>query len=154
MRKESLLGLPRAQRKEMEGLIDRQGIKGMAMRSYVSERTYAHVHNVGLFAATVVLARMENSSAVRTSSTFQNRFLDASGLFRKGVKIEGHGNARCFQELKAEDEVALDTMLCSAYVGDVLVTVTAYGAQPLDTEGITTLVRTQLDRIAEPGEAV
>ncbi|GAA3863793.1 hypothetical protein GCM10023084_16270 [Streptomyces lacrimifluminis] len=154
LRKESLRGLPRDQRKELEGMIDQQRIKGMAARSYFSDRTYAHVRNVSVSSVTVVLARMENRSAVRRSSTFQNRFLDASGLFRKGMKIEGHDDARCFQRLKGEDDVALDRMLCSAYVGGVLVTVTAYGAQPLDTKGITTLVRTQLDRITEPGEAV
>ncbi|MGY1498958.1 hypothetical protein ACW4TU_20570 [Streptomyces sp. QTS52] len=153
LRKESLRGLPRAQRKELEGMIDRQRIKGLVARSYLSDLSYARVHTASVSSVTVVLVRMDRS-AVRDSSTFQNRFLDASGLFRKGVKIKGHDNARCFQPLKGGDEVQLDRMVCSAYVGDVLVAVTAYGARPLDTEGITTMVRAQLDRIVEPGEAV
>ncbi|WP_241826884.1 hypothetical protein [Streptomyces graminilatus] len=153
LRKESLSGLPRAQREKLEGMIDRRRIKGLVARSYFRDRTYAYVNGMSVSSVTVVLVRMDRSAA-RDSATFQNRFLDASGLFRKGAKIKGHDNARCFQPLKGGDKKELGRMLCSASVGDILVTVTAYGAQPLDTEGITTMMRAQLDRIVEPGEAV
>ena len=153
LRKEALRGLPRTQRKQLERQIDRQRIKGMAMRSYFSYASHGYRNDEGISSVSIVLAQTENRAAVRRSSMLQNEFLDSSGLFRKGPKIKGYENARCFQAPEGDEE-ELDLMLCSAYVGDVLVSVTAYGAQPLDTAGIATLVRTQLDRIAEPGEAV
>ncbi|MCZ0988467.1 hypothetical protein [Streptomyces diastatochromogenes] len=153
LRKESVSGLPRSLRRRLEQQIDRQHIKGMAMRSYFSGASQADMWNEGDYSVSIVLARMEDSAAVRSASTAQNAFLDALGSLRPGPKIQGHENARCFRSPKGTDE-DLDTVLCSAYVGDILVTATATGGQPLDTEGVAKLLRTQLDRIAEPGEAV
>ncbi|WP_234358386.1 hypothetical protein [Streptomyces sp. NRRL B-24085] len=153
LRKEALRGLPRSQRKQLERQIDRQRISGMAMRSYYSGKTSAASTNDGIYSVSVVLAQMANRAAVRNSSRAQNDFLAALDVFEDGPKIKGHEDARCFR-LSADDDEDLDMMLCSAYVGDVLVSVTAYGAHPLDSKGVAMLVRTQLDRIAEPGEAV
>ncbi|MFF3347247.1 hypothetical protein [Streptomyces sp. NPDC002779] len=147
LRKESLRGLPRTQRRQLEEQIDKARITGMAMRSYVD------TENGGAFTASVVLSQMENRSTVRGSSTFQSELLDSLGFFRDGPKIKGYKNARCFLSPKDED-VALDYLYCSAYQGDVLITVTADGVGPLDTDGIADLLRVQLDRIAEPGKAV
>ncbi|MBA4866740.1 beta-lactamase family protein [Streptomyces sp. PSKA54] len=61
---------------------------------------------------------MENRKAVRDIVTFQNEFLDALKIFRKGPKIKGHKTAHCFLPPTDKNE-KLDTMLCSAYVGDV-----------------------------------
>ncbi|MCX5256178.1 hypothetical protein OOK27_18935 [Streptomyces canus] len=153
LRKEALRGLPRSQRKQLERQIDRQRLSGMAMRSYFSGESYASSQNSGIYSVNVVLAQMANRTAVRNSSEAQNEFLAALDLFKEGPKIKGHDDARCFRLPGSTDE-DLDMMLCSAYVGDVLVSVTAYGARPLDTKGVAMLLRTQLDRIAEPGEAV
>ena len=153
LRKEALRGLPRSQRKQLERQIDRQRLSGMAMRSYFSGESYASSQNSGIYSVSVVLAQMANRTAVRNSSEAQNEFLAALDLFKEGPKIKGHDDARCFRLPGSTDE-DLDMMLCSAYVGDVLVSVTAYGARPLDTKGVAMLLRTQLDRIAEPGEAV
>lgn len=153
LRKEALRGLPRSQRKQLERQIDRQRLSGMAMRSYFSGESYASSQNSGIYSVSVVLAQMANKTAVRNSSEAQNEFLSALELFKEGPKIKGHDDARCFRLPGSNDE-DLDMMLCSAYVGDVLVSVTAYGARPLDPKGVAMLLRTQLDRIAEPGEAV
>ena len=153
LRKESVSGLPRTQRKLLEREIDRQRIKGMAMRSYFSGESYAYLQDEGIYSASLVLAQMDNKAAVRNSSTSQNEFLAALDVFREGPKIKGYDNARCFR-LPGSTEKELDMMLCSGYVGDVLVTATAYGAHPLDTAVVAKLLRTQLDRIAEPGESV
>ncbi|MFI0512393.1 hypothetical protein ACH3Y9_20115 [Streptomyces sp. WSLK1-5] len=152
LRKEALRGLPRSQRKQLERQVDRQRISGMAMRSYFSGETYGYFRT-GIYSVSVVLAQMANRTTVRNSSKAQNDFLAALDVFEEGPKIKGHEDARCFR-LSADDDEDLDMMLCSAYVGDVLVSVTAYGAHPLDSKGVAMLVRTQLDRIAEPGEAV
>lgn len=45
-------------------------------------------------------------------------------------------------------------MYCFARQGDVLVTATADGVSPMSTKGAAQLLKKQLDRIAEPGEAV
>jgi len=150
LRKKSVSGLPRTQRKQLEKLIDRQRIKGMAMRSYVSQASQGWKD---LYSVSIVLAQMENRAMVRASSTAQNRFLGAQDTVRKGPKIKGHDNAQCFR-IPGSDKDGLAMAFCSGYVGDVLVNATAYGTDPLDIEGIAKLLTVQLDRIAEPGEAV
>ncbi|MDN0194266.1 hypothetical protein [Streptomyces sp. S.PNR 29] len=153
LRKEALSDLPRSQRKRLEKEIDRQRVTGMAMRSYLSTDNLSYTYTKKAFTMSIVLARMESRAAARNNVSFQNEFLDALGVFRKGPAIDGHQNAHCFLPPKDADE-DLESMFCSAYVGDVLVTATADAARPLDTKGAALLLREQLDRIADPGEAV
>ncbi|MER6130471.1 hypothetical protein [Streptomyces sp. NPDC001815] len=151
LRKRPLRDLPRSQRLRLEKQIDKGRIKDMAMRSYLSPPdTLGYSGKV--FTADIVLSRMDKK-AVRGTAAFQSEFLSTLGAFREGPKIEGHKNARCFLSPKVADK-KLDMMFCSASRGDVLVGVTAYGVKPLNTRGVASLVREQLDRIAEPGEAV
>ncbi|MFI1359111.1 hypothetical protein ACH4TV_36915 [Streptomyces sp. NPDC020898] len=164
LRKESLSGLPRSQRRQLEKQIDRQRIKGMAMRSYLSKEASSLSDNEGAYSVSVVLARMGSSAAVRDLGTFQQEFLDTLDVFRAGPAIEGHKNAKCFlppnddeiegSEAGEDTGPGLETMYCSAYQGDVLVTATADGPAPLDTKGVAMLLSEQLDRITEPGMAV
>jgi hypothetical protein len=155
LRKESLHDLPRSQRLRLEKQIDKQHIKGMALRSYLStdKAGDSTLYADKAFTVDVVLAQLESSAAVRDISTFQSEFLSALTVFRKGPAIQGHKNAHCFLPPKEAGE-KLDMMFCSAYQGDVLVTATAYGVRPMDTKSAAALLRTQLDRIAGPGEAV
>ncbi|WP_416976249.1 hypothetical protein [Streptomyces sp. T028] len=153
LRKEALKDLPRSQRKRLEQRIDKQRIKGMAMRSYLSEETSALDVNDGVYSVNVTLSQMDNKAAVRDIATFQGEFLDALDVFRKGPAIKGHKNAKCFLPPK-DDDSDLEGMFCSAYVGEVLVSLTAEAVKPLDTKGVALFLREQLDRIAEPGEAV
>ncbi|GAB2752956.1 hypothetical protein [Streptomyces bullii] len=153
LRKEALNGLPRTQRKRLEKAIDRQRITGLAMRSYVSTTDLAPAFTADAFTMRVELARMDNRAAVRDVARFQSEFLAALDVLRKGPKIEGHENAHCFLPPK-DSEQDLETMFCSAYVGNVLVTATADGAKPLDTKGAAGLFTEQLDRVSEPGKAV
>ncbi|MEV8461506.1 MULTISPECIES: hypothetical protein [Streptomyces] len=152
LRKQSLKDLPRTLRKRLEKEIDRQRITGMAMRSYVSGEASLYNED-GVFTMRLVLARMDSKTAVRNTARSQSAFLDALEIFRAGPKIEGHKNASCFLPPK-DDDSELDTMVCTAYVGDVLVTATADGPKPLDTKGAAELLRRQLDRIQDTGEAV
>lgn len=153
LRKKSVRELPRAQRKLLEAEIDRQGVRSMAMRSYFSGGARPYLQNEGIYSVSVVLVRMEDRSAVRDLSLAQNRTLDALDGFREGPRIKGDGNAECFRA-PAGTADDLDVILCSGYVGDVLVSATAYGAEPLDSSGFAEFLRTQLDRVDEPGEAV
>ncbi|MFD5815227.1 hypothetical protein [Streptomyces sp. NPDC127038] len=149
--KQSLRGLPRSQRREMEKRIDKQHIKGIAMRSYLNAGST--IGDAATYTAEIELSRIEDRQAVRNMSTLQNEFFDALEVFRSGPRIEGHKNARCFLPPTDKKE-KLDMMFCSGYQGDVLVSATAFAAKPLDTKSVARLFREQLDRIQEPGEAV
>lgn len=155
LNRESLRDLPRSQRRELEKRADRLRMKGMAMRSYFSAYGSGLSEDLSedIYSVSIVLSQMENRAAVRDAATFRNELLGALDFFRKGPQVKGHKNAKCFLAPKEVTE-GIDSMYCSAYVGDILVTVTADGVRPLDSKGVAMLLSTQLDRIAEPGEAV
>ncbi|KMS69525.1 hypothetical protein ACM01_34750 [Streptomyces viridochromogenes] len=155
LRKESLRDLPRSQRRQLEKRMDKRPIKGMAMRSYYNTEgtSYYEDEAKDTYTVSIVLSRLESTAAVRNTSRFESEFLDALDIFREGPKVKGHKNAKCFLPPKDTDE-DLESMYCTAYVGDVLVTATADGIKPLDTKGAALLLATQLDRIAEPGKAI
>jgi hypothetical protein len=157
LRKESLSDLPRSERRQLARQIDKQDIRGMAMRSYLGTGgSYGSEDNFTVsedaFTVSIELVRMDRGAA-RERAAFQKDFIEILDVFRKGPKIKGHKNAHCFLPPK-EAEMEIDAMFCMAVQGDVLVTVDAYGMKPLHTKGVAQLVREQLDRIAEPGEAV
>lgn len=153
LRKKSLSGLPRTQRKRLERQIDRQRVTGMAVRSYFSAEADGYGADGGISSVRIVLSRMKDKGAVRDSARYQNELFGAVDVFRKGPKIKGHPHAKCFLTPKGTAK-ELDGMICSAYVGDVLIALTADGAKPLDTDAVATLLRTQLNRIDEQGVAV
>ncbi|MET8225528.1 hypothetical protein [Streptomyces sp. NPDC005301] len=154
LRKESIKGLPRSQRRQLEREIDRQRIKGMAMRSYLGTASPGSSFDGDkLFVVDVVLSQMGSRGAVRSVATAQQDFFDALHVFRKGPKIEGHKNAQCFLPPTDADE-KLDMMVCSAYEGDILISATATGTKSLDKKGVAELLRKQLDLVSDPGEAV
>ncbi|MEU8992789.1 hypothetical protein AB0C98_41495 [Streptomyces sp. NPDC048558] len=152
LRKESFKDLPRSERRKLEKELDKRGLKGMAMRSYYNADPY-DVHHKTAFSVSVVLARMESRDDARDVATAQNEFLSAIGIFRKGPKIKGHKNAKCFLTPKGDDE-KLDRVFCAAYSGDVLISATVSGIRPLDLNSIGMFVTRQLDRIDDPGKAV
>ncbi|MER8006137.1 hypothetical protein [Streptomyces sp. NPDC094149] len=152
LRKESLRDLPRTERKQLEKLIDKEHVKGMAMRSYAKEAGSAFFTDTAV-TVTITLSRMESPSVVRRLSNSQNALFDSLDFFRKGPKIKGHGNAQCFLPPKSLDK-HLDAMYCSAYQGNILVHVTANGVKPFDSKGVAELLADQLKRIGDPGEAV
>lgn len=155
LRKESIRSLPRSQRRQLEKQIEKQHTKGMAMRSYLSTSNAGDstLYAAGAYTVSIELVQMEDKAAVRDRSTFQNEFFDALKVFRAGPKIEGYKNAECFLPPTDKKE-KLDMMICSAYQGDVQVSVTAFGVKPLNSKGVAMLLRQQLDRIKTPGEAV
>ncbi|WP_406726725.1 hypothetical protein WJ438_21795 [Streptomyces sp. GD-15H] len=153
LRKERLKGLPRSTRKELEKAIDRQHTKGLAMRSYQTKDDFVRGSAEGTLTMSIELVQLEDRSAVRDISRVQSSFVEALDVLRAGPKIKGHKNAKCFLPPK-DDKADLETMYCTAYVGDVLVTATADGVAPLGTKEAAVLLRAQLDRIAEPGAAV
>ncbi|MGW3283955.1 hypothetical protein ACWDR3_04820 [Streptomyces sp. NPDC001002] len=153
LRNESLGDLPRSERTELRKEYDKHPVKGMAMRSYYNSDLGQLGEDEKVFAADVQLTRMDSRAQAKTLSTVQNELFESLDIFRKGPAVKGHKDARCFLEPKNDDSV-LTGMYCSGHVGDVLVSVSAEGPEPLDTKGVASLMGEQLDRIAEPGEAV
>ncbi|MDH6226309.1 hypothetical protein [Streptomyces sp. MJP52] len=150
--KESIKELPRTQRRQLEREIDRQRIKGQAMRSY------ANVTGTGDdYLVEVVLTQQEDAEAVAKGVKAQRKAFDALeriGFLRSGPKVEGYEkNAWCYlPELDRDDEI--DGMYCVASQGEVSVMLTADAAEPIDKKDIAGLLVKQLDRIETPGEAV
>ncbi|MEG3627537.1 hypothetical protein [Streptomyces poriticola] len=150
-RKEELRDMPRTARRKLEERIDGQAIKGMAVRSYRSTR-YGTVTREPATTVNMQLVQMDRRAA-RSGVAAAKELVEVLDAFRKGPKIEGHEEAYCFLPPKQE-ETDLEMMVCSAASGDVLVSVTAHGTEPLDTEGVASLLGEQLDRIGGSGEAV
>ncbi|MER5911833.1 hypothetical protein ABT124_15310 [Streptomyces sp. NPDC001982] len=148
--KESVKRMPRSTRRELEKLIDKQGIQGVAMRSYQVGQSEDHMNAVTF---EVVLQRMENRTAVRDIARSSITFLDSVRFFRKGPEIEDHKDARCFLTPKGGDQ-ELGYGFCTAYVGDVLVRVTAVGPGRVVEDDVAKFFAAQLDRIEDPGQAV
>ncbi|WP_394427872.1 hypothetical protein [Streptomyces sp. SGAir0957] len=158
LRKKSLRLLPLSQRRRMEREMDRRKITGMAMRSYASQDMAE-----GGIVAQMTLARMEGSGAARTVARSTTAVFDAIGVFRKGPRIKGYKDARCYVMPSDADE-KLELLFCSAYQGDVVVTFTAQGTKKAPYGGSgkallasgepAKLMGAQLDRLGTVGEAV
>ncbi|MET9670932.1 hypothetical protein ABZY19_37265 [Streptomyces sp. NPDC006475] len=143
--KEGTRGLTPAQRKARDRAIDKLRLQGLAARSYVSL-------DQGLIVE-MSLAQIENAKDGRKLAGFQSEFAEAFGVLRKGPTVPGFKNAKCFLTPKSS-ETKFDAMFCSAYEGDVLVNVYAYGLRPLGTASATELLRLQLEHLESPGESV
>jgi hypothetical protein len=149
LRKQEISGLPRSERLLLEKQIDREQIKGIAMRSFV----YQASDDSNTYSIEVQLVQMDEKAA-RTIATYENELLDSTkGAFSKGPAVPGHKDARCFVPTQATDEKLVE-MLCFANVGDVLITLDAIGTKSMDKNGIASFLREQLDRIKTTGEAV
>ncbi|MGV9250580.1 hypothetical protein [Streptomyces sp. NPDC003697] len=152
LRKESVKDLPSSTRRKVERLIDREHIRGMAMRSYLVR--VGNEFDDNLFTVDLTLSRMENRRTVRDMSESFTSFLAATDVFRKGPKVKGHENARCFLTPKSHDKHPVDGVFCSAYQGDILVNATVSGPGPVDAQAVAAFLAAQLDRIDDPGQAV
>ncbi|MFF8637127.1 hypothetical protein ACF052_23310 [Streptomyces pilosus] len=151
LHKNAVSDLPRTQRERLERGIDRWGVEGMAMRSYVNGSVSVYSEEEA-FSVSIQLTRMRDRAAVRDLAEFQTGLVGVPEVFREGSEIKAHENAKCFL-LAREEGSDLDSMRCTAHAADVLVTLTADGGKPLDTRSVAVLLGQQLDRIHEPGKA-
>ncbi|MEU9864244.1 hypothetical protein AB0D99_25555 [Streptomyces sp. NPDC047971] len=150
--KEEGKGLAGKKRRDWEKEVDRQGIQGVAFRSYASPERGVVI--------TVHITRMKDKKAIRGGYELKKRLMADLLKFPKGPRIDGHKNSACFMYPQAkgldkeERAVQVDGMTCSAYEADVLVTVTAAGSKPFDKSEVAELARKQLDHITSPGEYI
>ncbi|AJF66405.1 hypothetical protein [Streptomyces vietnamensis] len=141
-------------RRAYEKEVDRLGIQGMAMRSYAAQDSTLQ--------AEVIVLRMKDKKSVREFFEVRKEMSEFFEL-RKGPKIKEYAkNSACYLGPKPakpeqdEDERTpdLQKMTCSAYDGEVMVTVTAFGGEPFDQKAVADLVEKQLRHIQSPGEYI
>ncbi|GHG30959.1 hypothetical protein [Streptomyces zaomyceticus] len=142
-------------RRAYEKEVDRLGVQGMAMRSYATQDSTLQ--------AEVVVLRMKDKKKVREFFGVRKELFEVLEL-RKGPKIKEYArNAACYlgpEPVKPErsDDIDrtpdLQDLICFAYEGEVMVTVTAFGAPPFDQKAVATLLEKQLRHIESPGEYV
>jgi hypothetical protein len=143
--KDGMDTLPREQRRQQSKAIDKLRVRGLGMRSYVSDSNDLVMETE--------IAQMADKKAVHDLSILQSKVVRAFKVFPKGPKIKEHANAHCFLAPK-DPKAELDTMFCTAYEEDLLISMTAYGTKPLDTKAAAQFVRDQLDYVTSPGEYV
>ncbi|WP_406060528.1 hypothetical protein OG462_23855 [Streptomyces sp. NBC_01077] len=153
--KQSGKGFYGKKRRAYEKEVDRLGIQGMAMRAYAKEDSTLQ--------AEVLILRMKDKKTVREFFELRKEMSEFLEL-RKGPKIKEYAkNSACYlgpEPAKPEnddDDVRtpeLQDMTCSAYDGEVMVTVRAFGAPPFDQKAVAGLVEKQLRHIESPGEYV
>ncbi|MFE5209072.1 hypothetical protein [Streptomyces sp. NPDC056600] len=149
--KESFDGLPRSQRRQLEREIDKQRVKGLAMRSFtVQGRHDAYVTEV-------VLTQMSNEKDAKSSATGRRQIFESIkdlGIATSGPKVPGHAkNARCYV-IEADKKGQNEFVHCVGHQGEVSVSLTAFAPRPVEKKDIAGLMGKQLDRIETPGEAV
>ncbi|MFF0271756.1 hypothetical protein ACIQ9R_11360 [Streptomyces sp. NPDC094447] len=154
--KETGKGFYGKKRRAYEKEVDRLGIQGMAMRSYARGDSSLQ--------AEVLILRMKDKKMVREFFETRKEFSEFLDL-RKGPKIQEYAKrSACYLGPEPEEPAqvddgedrtpALQDMICSAYDGEVMVSVRAYGAAPFDAKAVAGLVEKQLRHIESPGEYV
>ncbi|GHF70528.1 hypothetical protein [Streptomyces griseus] len=143
--KEMGRGLAGKDRRELNKLVERLRIQGVAQRSYTSAENDLVVN--------VQIVKMRDKRAVRQTYLDRKKLLDSFDVFRKGPSIDGHKKATCYR-LPKGDKNTLDGVSCIAYDGEVSVSVEANGSKPFSPSAVRDLVKDQLDHITSPGEYI
>lgn len=146
-------GLSGKKRREYEKRVDKLGIKGVALRTLVSEDDE--------IVAYVRVTQMKDKKQIREAFELKKEVFEFLE-FPKGPKISGHKNSACFKAPvdkdldKEEKRRQLSELVCSAYDSEVEVTIMLSGSNGyLDEETeIAQLMKKQLDHIKSPGEYV
>ncbi|MFD8010234.1 hypothetical protein [Streptomyces sp. NPDC058955] len=145
-------GLYGKKRRAWEKEIDKLGLQGLAMRTYAGYDGDVQVE--------VSVMRMKEKKLIRSFFEWEREFADDAEL-REGPRIKGYERtASCHHlpKLTEGDEEYLEEQLlgltCTAYDGEVLVSVTAYATAPGFDKDVAELVAAQLKHIASPGEYV
>ncbi|WP_405811396.1 hypothetical protein [Streptomyces sp. NBC_01520] len=144
--KESNRGLAGKERREYDKRIDKLRVQGLAVRSYVSQENDLVVN--------AEVMRMKDKKAVRDFYTFRTELFDAIGVFRDGPKVTGYTRKATCHLPPKDSKSKLETLVCSAYDGELSITYTAFGAKPFDGAAVAGLLKDQLDHITSPGEYV
>ncbi|MFD3946307.1 hypothetical protein [Streptomyces sp. NPDC058579] len=146
-------GLSGKKRREYEKQVDKLGIKGIALRTFVSEDSETVVY--------LRVSQMKDKKQIRQAFEVKKELFELLE-FPKGPKISGHKNSVCFKVpldedlTKEEKRRQMEQIVCSAYDSEVEVTIMVAGSKDyLDEESeVAQLMKKQLDHIKSPGEYV
>ena len=130
-----LSGVPQSDLSSAKGSLADVSLKDMAIRTYADPSTTLVVQ--------IALIQSDVADATENARLFQSTISDAD-VFRQGPPVPGYGQATCVLPPGLGSDT-IDSMICMASSGDVLVRVNAYGTAPLDMTTITQLVSRQLD---------
>jgi hypothetical protein len=129
-----------ADRSRLSGLLDLGDLKGAALQTYqVTDQLDVEI---GLFQV--------SPARVMAGPAIVQELANATGGYTGTVSVTGFPKARCYEPPLAQASEQLDYMDCEAVVGDLLVTVEAYGAAPMDSSVVTGLLQQQLTRLGTP----
>jgi hypothetical protein len=132
------------QRAHLDASIGSLGITGMGLRTYAE--------TTGRLVVQMEMIQMRNKEAPSFGSGYFDGLTSNLSGARKGPEIQGHPRAVCVVAPEDSDG-DLEVMMCEAVEGDLVVSMYAGGPAPLDQQAAADLLRQQLDRIQDPGEA-
>ncbi|GGY78157.1 hypothetical protein [Streptomyces omiyaensis] len=139
-------------RRAWEKEVDKLGLQGLALRTYAAYDGGIQIE--------VSVMRMKDRKLIRGFFDQQKEFAEWGGLL-KGPVVEGYERtATCSRLPEVEEgeeewvEEQLRVLTCTAYDGEVLVSVHAYASGPGYDDDVAELLAQQLKHIASPGEYV
>ncbi|MFJ8645769.1 hypothetical protein ACIRNI_06565 [Streptomyces sp. NPDC093546] len=151
--KDAARGLTGKDRKDAYRRIDQLGLQGIAARSYATSDDRLWGGSV-LFQVQIV--RMKDRSKIRDLHRLRVQMAEALNL-EAGPKIKGRTNVGCYTAPSPRgfrEQEGLGHVLCTAYEGDLSVTLEAWSDEENAPPLIAELVQSQLDHIKSPGEYV
>jgi hypothetical protein len=143
--RQNVASLPAKDRKAYDATLRDMHIEGAGLRTYQGTTDDLVI--------SVQILQMRNKVLARDDTRLFGAITKAMHVFRPGPKITGHPYATCVLS-PSDREEKIDSMLCRATEGDLLVTLSATAPKPMDTSAAAGLLAKQLDRIQDPGEAV
>ncbi|WP_042415707.1 hypothetical protein [Streptacidiphilus anmyonensis] len=132
-----------SERRQLANQLDLDHVLGYAVRTYTD--------NAQLVIKVSLL--QENQQTAKGMASLGKYIADQTGAFRAGPTITGHPEAHCYL-LATDPNDPLDRLDCDDYVGDILITVQAYGPAPLDQQAVASLMEQQLSRLAIPAAQI
>lgn len=147
--KQNLRGLPQAMRRNLEKQIDRNGLEGVAMRSY-TENALGIAYEDSEAHAAIRVESLKNRAAAEREHRLVVRSLRA-GEGKPATKIKGHPQAYCHR-VDLDIEYGYRQVLCSAARGEYLVIFAAEASTEDAVERSVELFRDQLDHLDAPGK--
>ncbi|MEU6242849.1 hypothetical protein [Streptomyces sp. NPDC047024] len=147
-RKQTYEYLPQADRRLLDEQYEKNPLKAVAIRSYVSSALPADGDDT--YTVRIELAQRAESVTRRT----RELLLAAMTHFPQGPAVEGHKDDAVCVLLRNAAQQEIGSMMCIGYVGDIRLTAYVVGAAPADRKEAADMVGAQLDRIEERGEAV
>ena len=130
-----LAGVPQSDLPSAKGSLTDVSLKGTAIRTYADPSTALVVQ--------IALIQSDVADVAGNATLFQSTISDPN-VFQQGPTVPGYDQATCVLPSGPGSDT-IDSLICMASSGDILVRVNAYGPAPLDTTTVTQLVSRQLD---------